>query len=182
MRLHHRPRGLSEGRVPTDAYAVAKLTDGYAFECCRTEEALSFRKYSQAFQTALRSKADAEATRPTSGNENLRREPVGEARKRPMVCKTMIGAPTNLMPKSIQFAGASEVERLAEAGSRLRVSRCRWRPTTRTTCHEAAWCRSKSPPDAATDTPEQRPNANEHEDKTRAPSQSNKVIEARRPR
>jgi len=50
-------------------------------------------------------------------------------------------------------------------------------PTTRTTCSRAAWCRARAA-DAGDDTPDQRPERDEpRKTKTRAPSQSNKVIE-----
>lgn len=114
MHLRHRPKGLTEGRKPTHAYAYAKLTDGEAFEVLPYEEALSFRRYSQAYTQALSGKSEAgddpkQAWKIKAYNETpwVKHEPQ-------MVAKTMTRRLATWLPKSIEFANALTMDALSD--------------------------------------------------------------------
>lgn len=111
--LRHRPIGLTEGRKPTHAYAFAKLVDGEAFEVLPYEEALSFRKYSQAFQFAQK---DLNATGKDAWKAKAAADTPWIKHEREMVQKTMIRRLSNMLPKSINFASAMRIDQLADAG------------------------------------------------------------------
>lgn len=114
--LRHRPVGLTEGRKPKDAYAFAKLTDGEAFEVLPYGEALSFRRYSQAYQTAQRQIDDAGKNEKDAWKAKSAGETPWIKHEREMVQKTMVRRLSNWLPMSINYAAAHRVDHLAEQG------------------------------------------------------------------
>lgn len=116
MHLRHRPRGLTEGRKPIDAYAFSKLTDGEAFEVLPYEEALSFRRYSQAYTTALAGKQEAEADPSAAWKGKAFLETPWVKHEPQMVSKTMVRRLSTWLPKSIEFARVLQLDALSDQG------------------------------------------------------------------
>ena len=119
--LRHRPKGVTEKRRPTYAYAHAKLTDGEAFEVLPYAEALAFRRYSQSYQTAQRAIEEFETLSPAEKKKNEWK--VRAANETPwirneveMVQKTMIRRLSKWLPKNIEFAAAMAIDGTVDAG------------------------------------------------------------------
>lgn len=116
MHLRHRPRGLTEGRKPIDAYAFSKLTDGEAFEVLPYEEALSFRRYSSAYTNALAGKQEAEADPNAAWKAKAFPETPWVKHEPQMVSKTMVRRLSTWLPKSIEFARVLQLDALSDQG------------------------------------------------------------------
>jgi recombination protein RecT len=116
MHLRHRPRGLTEGRKPLDAYAFSKLTDGEAFEVLPYEEALSFRRFSSAYTNALAGKQEAEADPKAAWKAKTFPETPWVKNEPQMVAKTMVRRLSTWLPKSIEFARVLQLDALSDQG------------------------------------------------------------------
>ena len=114
--LRHRPIGLTEGRKPTHAYSFAKLTDGESFVALPYEEALSFRRYSQSWQTAQRQIEDAAKNEKDAWKAKSAHETPWIKHEPQMVQKTLVRRHANWLPKNIEFARAITIDGLADAG------------------------------------------------------------------
>ena len=115
MHLRHVPRGSREGRQPIWAYCHARLEDGEAFDVLPYDEVLRIRDGSQGYMAALTALEDAEAN-----NEPWRRKAYDTspwiAHQHEMAAKTMVRRMAKMLPMSIEFAQAAEVDGLSEAG------------------------------------------------------------------
>lgn len=107
MHLRHVPKGAREGRMPSHAYAHAKLEDGEAFEVLPYADVLKIRNNAQAYKQALVSR-----DKGYSGWETT----PWIAYEHEMAAKTMVRRLSKWLPKSIEFATAVQMDSLAERG------------------------------------------------------------------
>jgi recombination protein RecT len=116
MHLRHVPSGVAADlakRRPTHAYAHAKLSDGEAFEVLPYPLVLKIRDATQAYQQAMRGKADNE--RNPNDHRNWASTP-WIAYEHEMACKTMVRRLAKWLPKSIEFSTATMMDSMADRG------------------------------------------------------------------
>lgn len=180
MHLKHRPVGLVGDRPATYAYSEARLTDGYSFEVLPYEEAVSFRRYSQAFQTALRGKEEAERDKSKAWKAKGYDETPWVKHEGPMAMKTMIRRHCTFLPKSIQFASQLHVETMAETG-KIDFEALGSLDTDDAKARiESGMIPEREAAEVSNgDTPDQRPERDEaRKTRSKAPSQSARVVES----
>jgi recombination protein RecT len=110
MHLRHIPQGVREGRRAVYAYAHAKLEDGEAFEVLPYEEVLRIRDNTQAYQQAMRDKAEPE-------NRGRWRETPWIKHEHEMAAKTMVRRLAKWLPKSVEYANALTIDSLGDKAS-----------------------------------------------------------------
>lgn len=108
--LRHVPTGSREAE-PIWAYCHAKLTDGEAFGVMPYAEVLKIRNQSQGYRTALQNKGAAEDWKRRSYESNP-----WVAHEYAMACKTMVRSLSKVLPMSIEFASAAELDAMSDAG------------------------------------------------------------------
>lgn len=112
--LRHVPKGAREGRKPLWAYCYVKLTDGEAFGVLPYEEVLKIRDNSESFKTALRAKNSARGSDIPAAYAKA----PWVAYEHEMAAKTMIRRVSKMLPLSIEFAMAVDLD---EAGDRKNI-------------------------------------------------------------
>lgn len=109
--LRHVPRGMREGRKSLYAYAHAKLSDGEAFEVLPYSEVLSIRDRTEAYQSAMRAKAD------TKTRSDYWKDTPWIKYEHEMACKTLVRRLAKWLPKSVEFANALAVDDMGDRAS-----------------------------------------------------------------
>jgi recombination protein RecT len=114
MHLRHVPKGSRE--EPLWAYAHATLSDGQAFEVLPYDLVLKIRDGSQGYQAALNAKIEA-------GNDPTKKFMLKTWESNPwvayeheMAAKSLVRRLSKMLPMSIEFAQAVELDGMAEAG------------------------------------------------------------------
>ncbi|MFC5359529.1 recombinase RecT [Azospirillum himalayense] len=117
MHLRHVPIGDNQGRPPIWAYAHASLKDGQAFEVLPYARVLRIRDNSQGFQAALASKRDAERN-PQRDGWKMRSFDASPwvAHEHEMSAKTMVRRISKVLPMSIEFANAVQLDTMSDTG------------------------------------------------------------------
>ncbi|NUB14538.1 hypothetical protein GAY28_18885 [Azospirillum brasilense] len=117
MHLRHVPIGDNQGRPPIWAYAHASLKDGQAFEVLPYARVLRIRDNSQGFQAALSSKNDAERN-PQRDGWKMRSFDASPwvAHEHEMAAKTMVRRISKVLPMSIEFANAVQLDAMSDTG------------------------------------------------------------------
>lgn len=108
MHLRHVPKGGRD--KPLWAYAHASLSDGQAFEVLPYDLVLKIRNASQGYISALNAKADAGGKPSKAYDANP-----WVAFEHEMASKTMVRRLSKMLPMSIEFARAVELDGMAEA-------------------------------------------------------------------
>lgn len=108
MHLKHVPRGGRD--QPLWAYAHASLSDGQAFEVLPYDLVLKIRNASQGYISAVNAKNDA-GGKPSKTYETN----PWVAFEHEMASKTMVRRLSKMLPMSIEFARAVELDGMAEA-------------------------------------------------------------------
>lgn len=108
MHLRHVPRGNRD--KPLWAYAHASLSDGQAFEVLPYDLVLKIRDASQGYTSALNMKKDS-GDRPCKAYDSN----PWVAFEHEMASKTMVRRLSKMLPMSIEFARAVELDGMAEA-------------------------------------------------------------------